>query len=52
MRDHPRVGRPKGAPTMCVDGDVVGALNRSGPDWHMRADSLLRDALAGRGDSL
>jgi uncharacterized protein (DUF4415 family) len=36
---------------MRVDAEVMDALKGSGPGWQTRVNSLLRDALALKGDS-
>lgn len=50
MRGRPRLDRPKVALTMRVDAEVMDALKGSGPGWQTRVNSLLRDALALKGD--
>lgn len=51
MRGRPRLARPKVPLTMRVDAEVMDALKNSGPGWQTRVNSLLRDALALKGDS-
>jgi uncharacterized protein (DUF4415 family) len=51
MRGRPRLARPKVALTMRVDAEVMDALKNSGPGWQTRVNSLLRDALALKGES-
>ena len=50
MRGRPRLARPKVPLTMRVDAEVMDALKNSGPGWQTRVNSLLRDALALKGD--
>ena len=51
VRGRPRLVRPKVALTMRVDAEVMDALKNSGPGWQTRVNSLLRDALALKGES-
>lgn len=50
MRGRPRLTRPKVALSMRVDAEVMDALKNSGPGWQTRVNSLLRDALALKGE--
>jgi len=48
---RPRAGRPpvevpKPRMSMQVDADILSALRATGKDWQMRANALLREAVA------